>query len=142
MTDTNWPNPEQPGVPMFPERKAWHMLDRNVWEWCPSRQAWNDTVLHPNFVKAKAMAWRKYQGIVLTHTQITELQTADSERLDWLEDGCCDVRFRSEPIADTGDADTYCDIIEHHMAEPKERIIGSGETVRAAINSAWGKEHA
>lgn len=84
MTDTNWPNPNLPGVPMFPERKAWHMLDRNVWEWCPSRQEWNDTVLHPSFVKAKDMAWRKYQGIVLTHTQITELQTEDQKRLDWL----------------------------------------------------------
>lgn len=23
---TNWPNPEQPGVPMFPERDGWHWL--------------------------------------------------------------------------------------------------------------------
>lgn len=78
--DINWPNPERPGVPMFPERKAWHMLDRNIWEWCPSRQAWNDTVLHPSFVKAKAMAWRKYQGIVLTPTQLTELLAGERER--------------------------------------------------------------
>ena len=79
-TPTNWPNPELPGVPMFPERKAWHMLDRNVWEWCPSRQAWNDTLLHPSFVKAKAMAWRKYQGIVLTPTQLAELLAGERER--------------------------------------------------------------
>ncbi|GCD73936.1 hypothetical protein NBRC3299_0228 [Acetobacter pasteurianus NBRC 3299] len=61
---------------------------------------------------------------------------ADTRRLDYLDSGCCDVRFRAEPIADTGDADTYCDIIEHHMAAPKERIVGSGETIRAAIDAA------
>ncbi|KAA8387658.1 hypothetical protein FKW31_03160 [Acetobacter sp. DmW_136] len=60
----------------------------------------------------------------------------DSERLDFLGSGCCDVRFRAEPIADTGDADTYCDIIEHYMADPKERVIGSAETIRAAIDAA------
>lgn len=60
----------------------------------------------------------------------------DSERLDFLGSGCCDVRFRAEPIADTGDADTYCDIIEHYMANPKERVIGSAETIRAAIDAA------
>lgn len=61
---------------------------------------------------------------------------ADTRRLDWMDSGCCDVRFRSEPIADTGDADTYCDVIEHHIAAPKERIVGSGETVRRAIDAA------
>ncbi|WP_338332815.1 hypothetical protein [Acetobacter sp. LMG 32666] len=60
----------------------------------------------------------------------------DSERLDWLESGCCDVRFRSEPIADTGDADVYCDIVQHRMAKPRERVIGSSETIRAAIDAA------
>ncbi|MFE8872746.1 hypothetical protein ACE4RV_06195 [Acetobacter persici] len=25
-SNTNWPNPEQPGVPMFPERDGWHWL--------------------------------------------------------------------------------------------------------------------
>lgn len=60
----------------------------------------------------------------------------DSERLDWLESGCCDVRFRSEPIADTGDADVYCDVVQHHMSDPKERVIGSRETIRAAIDAA------
>lgn len=60
----------------------------------------------------------------------------DSERLDFLDSGCCDVRFREETIADTGDADTYCDIIEHYMADPKERVIGSAETIRAAIDAA------
>lgn len=64
----------------------------------------------------------------------------DSERLDWLESGCCDVRFRSEPIADTGDADTYCDIVEHHMREPKERVVGSSERLREAIDEARGKK--
>lgn len=61
---------------------------------------------------------------------------ADTRRLDYLGSGCCDMRFRAEPIADTGDADTYCDIIEHHMAAPKERIVGSADTVRAAIDAA------
>ncbi|MFT8463174.1 hypothetical protein [Acetobacter persici] len=77
---TNWPNPERPGVPMFPEKRGWHMMDRDVWEWCPTRQAWNDTVLHPIFVKAKDMAWRKYHGSVLTPTQISEMLAGERER--------------------------------------------------------------
>ncbi|MDN7356357.1 hypothetical protein [Acetobacter senegalensis] len=28
-TPTNWPNPEQPGVPMFPERDGWHWLSNS-----------------------------------------------------------------------------------------------------------------
>lgn len=80
MTPTNWPNPERPGEPMFPEKRGWHMMDRDVWEWCPTRQAWNDTVLHPSFVKAKDMAWRKYHGPCLTPTQISDMLAGERER--------------------------------------------------------------
>lgn len=80
-TPTNWPIPDLPGVPMFPEKRGWHMLDRDIWEWCPTRQAWNDTVLHTNFVKAKNMAWRKYHGPVLTPAQIAEMLAGERERI-------------------------------------------------------------
>lgn len=73
MTTQNWPDPKRPGVPMFPERDGWHMLDRDVWQWSAKRKAWNDTVLHPNFVLPKNMAWRKYYGPVFSPTQINEM---------------------------------------------------------------------
>lgn len=79
-TPTNWPDPARPGVPMFPEKRGWHMLDRNMWEWCPTQQAWNDEVLHPSFVKAMNMAWRKYYGPVLSPVQIAEMLAAERER--------------------------------------------------------------
>lgn len=31
-TPTNWPNPERPGVPMFPERDGWHWLSNSPGE--------------------------------------------------------------------------------------------------------------
>lgn len=80
MTDTNWPDPKRPGVPLFPERDGWHMLDRDVWQWSAKRKAWNDTILHPNFVLPKNMAWRKYYGPVITPTQINEMLAAERER--------------------------------------------------------------
>ena len=80
MTTQNWPDPTRPGVPMFPEQDGWHMLDRDVWQWSAKRKAWNDTVLHPNFVLPKNMAWRKYHGPVLTPTQINEMLAAERER--------------------------------------------------------------
>lgn len=80
-TPTNWPDPTRPGVPLFPERDGWHMLDRDVWQWSAKRKAWNDTVLHPNFVLPKNMAWRKYYGPVLTPTQINEMLAGERERI-------------------------------------------------------------
>lgn len=80
MTTTNWPDPTRPGVPLFPERDGWHMLDRDVWQWSAKRKAWNDTVLHPNFVLPKNMAWRKYYGPVFSPTQIKEMLAAQRER--------------------------------------------------------------
>lgn len=77
---TSWPDPNRPGVPMFPERRGWHILDRNTWEWCPTLQAWNDAVLHPSFVKAINMAWREYHGPCLTPTQIAEMLAGERER--------------------------------------------------------------
>ncbi|WP_155738477.1 hypothetical protein [Acetobacter pasteurianus] len=56
------------------------MLDRDVWQWSTKRKAWNDTVLHPNFVLPKNMAWRKYYGPVFSPTQINEMLAAERER--------------------------------------------------------------
>lgn len=87
----------------------------------------------PSLSRCESIA-RKY--ILEAEQRVRAEIGRDSERLDWLESGCCDVRFRSESIADTGDADVYCDIIQHHMAKPHERTIGSAETIRAAIDAA------
>jgi hypothetical protein len=100
-----------------------------------ARELKNPECVHVNMLRGEIAAPSWSQLLHLFPKEYKNIRR-DSERLDWLESGCCDVRFRSEPIADTGDADVYCDIVQHHMAKPRERVIGSSETIRAAIDTA------
>lgn len=116
------------------------------WQFQDSEGNWADTTM-PKWYQSEGYKVRPLyieEAILKAERRAEQRVRAeigrDSDRLDWLEDGCCDVRFRSEPIADTGDADTYCDIVEHHMREPKERVVGSSERLRAAIDEARGKK--
>lgn len=124
MGNTNWPDPKRPGVPMFPERKAWHMLDRDVWEWYPSRQAWNDTVRHPNFVEAKDMAWRKYHGPVLTPMQIAEMLAGERERCAKMCTEVSDTYYAHREEAESDDERIYAD----------ERMCAAQECAEAIRN--------
>lgn len=60
----------------------------------------------------------------------------DSKRIDHVQSECLDVRCMGEPRYPAEDADVYFDVIEHHMAKPHERIIGTGRTVREAIDNS------
>lgn len=52
-----------------------------------------------------------------------------------IEQECWDVRCISIPTG-AGDADVAWEIIEHHMARPKERVVGRGSTPMEALNEA------
>lgn len=84
-TPTNWPNPERPGVPMFPERDGWHMTTHSgatsptVSFWCASEGVWkNGASSYPPDYLAHPM--RRYIGPVLTPTQISEMLAGERER--------------------------------------------------------------
>jgi len=71
----------------------------------------------------------------------------DAERLlDWLKDEACDLRCVSVP---TGGDDSDVDwiVVEHHMAEPREREIARGysydprDAIRAAMAANGGNSH-
>ena len=55
--------------------------------------------------------------------------------LDVLEDNCWDLRCIDIPTG-AGDADVGWNVIEHHMAPPKERIVGTGNNPAAALADA------
>ena len=65
-------------------------------------------------------------------------QDSDAALLDWLRDGCCDLRCISLPTPGGDDSDVRWTVIEHHMAEPREREIGRSFTdnPRDAIRDA------
>lgn len=48
-TPTNWPNPERPGVPLFPERDGWHWIS-----YCGTPR--------PLFWSAKSNTWFSSSG--------------------------------------------------------------------------------
>lgn len=96
MTPTNWPNPERPGEPMFPERDGWHMLNcaspsrntifrfwfsrENVWHPVGQRNLFHTPSLGVCWVAPDMYKNDRYIGPVLTPTQINEMLAAERER--------------------------------------------------------------
>lgn len=88
-TTTNWPNPERPGWPMFPERDGAHAFEYDndsdllvVYHWDSKEFCWLE------FPKGSSKEWDKrpdldglkYHGPVLTPTQIAEMLAGERER--------------------------------------------------------------
>lgn len=81
---TNWPNPERPGYPMFPDRDGWHMTTLSgatsptVSFWRASEEVWKSgsSSYPPDYL---AHHLRKYIGPVLTPAQITELLAGERD---------------------------------------------------------------
>lgn len=88
-TPTNWPNPERPGVPMFPERDMAHVLctdpegDGNlVYYWKAKHQVWveYDHEGPEDALEGYDLIGWVYVGPVLTPAQIAEMLAAERER--------------------------------------------------------------
>ncbi len=60
-----------------------------------------------------------------------QAQADARDALAWLEEFTCDLRCVS-----TSEDDYVWNVIEHHMAEPRERVIGWGQTAIAAVREA------
>nr|WP_279089138.1 hypothetical protein [Comamonas thiooxydans] len=61
----------------------------------------------------------------------SQAQADARDALAWLEELTCDLRCVS-----TSEDDYAWNVIEHHMAEPRERVIGWGQTAIAAVRDA------
>lgn len=65
--------------------------------------------------------------------------SADTERLDlWeiIEDEAWTIQAVDEYDSLAGDGDVRWDVIQYHMAEPRERVVGTGRTPKAAVLNA------
>ncbi|MFS8368456.1 hypothetical protein ACJRO0_13330 [Acetobacter oryzifermentans] len=96
MTTQNWPDPNRPGVPMFPEREGWHVMEGRVagqtalTHWNGREWGGGEQVRALNTLPE----WYRYVGPVLTPTQINEMLAAERE---WCADACramsCDAHY-------------------------------------------------
>ncbi|WP_025828337.1 hypothetical protein [Acetobacter okinawensis] len=82
-TPTNWPNPERPGVPMFPERDGWHAIGLTIKQvkwWDATNKYWWDSEKR-YYLTLDEVAFRvpeyRYDGPVLTPAQIAEMLAAE-----------------------------------------------------------------
>ena len=78
---TNWPNPERPGVPLFPERDGWHIVDNELLFWASAQQMWaTNSFVKPTRTSENVGRSREYYGVVLTPTRITEMLAEERDR--------------------------------------------------------------
>ena len=66
-----------------------------------------------------------------THHAELEAAVRDAVLLDFQERECITVRCEA-----ADDDDVFYDAVSYHMAEPKERVIGTGTTPREALIQA------
>lgn len=95
---TNWPNPERPGVPMFPERNGEHKVNYNrrgvIALWFAEQRLWwvYDTDEYFHQTEAETV-FTYYHGPILTPTQIAELLAGERER-------CAQATEKEKPTMD------------------------------------------
>ena len=84
-TPTNWPNPKRPGVPMFPNISARHILENKrrrslklvLWDYEQEHYCTEVGYMTPGGMVA--MDW-EYYAPVLTPTRIAEMLAGERER--------------------------------------------------------------
>lgn len=127
-TPTNWPNPERPGYPMFPERDGWHALDTgqfiHVWHWYAKQKLWerkpNTDIAH----EPKHFSHFLYKGPVLTPAQIAEMLAGERERAAKKSQEISDKYYNEREKAYHQDAREYAD----------ERMCAAHECAEAIRN--------
>jgi hypothetical protein len=87
MNANNWPDPERPGAPMFPERDGWHVLQTysslGLFYWDSENRYWWDRnrryyrTISEILVDAVET---KYISICLTPTQMAEMLAGERDR--------------------------------------------------------------
>lgn len=85
MPEDNWPDPERPGAPMFPEQDGLHVIRVSaanfiVRHWSSKYRHYSHNAGWRRGVSPEAMADFFYVGPCLTQAQIAELQTTVLEK--------------------------------------------------------------
>jgi len=87
-----------------------------------------DSTAHGRYLPARVTPAGKFTTPLFAAPQA---QADALDALAWLEEFTCDLRCVS-----TSEDDYAWNVIEHHMAEPRERVIGWGQTAIAAVRDA------
>ncbi|GAN68300.1 hypothetical protein [Acetobacter orleanensis] len=87
---TNWPNPERPGVPLFPEQDGKHVIDVDpegqktelVYYWIAKHQVWIEYEYQgpDDALEGYDLIGWVYVGPCFTPTQISEMLAGERER--------------------------------------------------------------
>lgn len=83
------------------------------------------------YVVALVNWFRAHHAELADMAKRLEAAERDSKRLDFMEREHCTVRVEA-----TCDDDVFYEVVDYYMAEPQERVIGSGATPRDALDAA------
>ncbi|MCG4261329.1 hypothetical protein K6W36_12215 [Acetobacter senegalensis] len=78
---TNWPNPERPGMPMFPEMSGRHVVGGKLLFWYSDIQKWVTSSPISATKEPNYFVGCEYHGPVITPAQIAEMLAAERERI-------------------------------------------------------------
>lgn len=126
MTTQNWPDPKRPGVPLFPERDGWHVIDARsggstvLAYWNGKEWGAGDCVRALN----SSPEWWRYNGAVLTPAQINEMLAAERERAAKAAQEVSDTYYEQRQESESDNERIYAD----------ERMFAAQECVEAIRN--------
>ncbi|QOF94266.1 hypothetical protein IFJ82_09910 [Novacetimonas hansenii] len=95
-TTTNWPNPNRPGAPMFPDREGWHVMEgicggqTALTHWNGREWGGGEQVRSLNTSPERY----RYVGAVYTPAQVSALLAAERERCAIVCDGIEDEEWK------------------------------------------------
>lgn len=96
MTTQNWPDPKRPGVPMFPDHSARHVLENKKRRslklvlWDHEQEHYCTEIGWVTPEQMNAMDW-EYYAPCLTPTQINEMLAAERERIKSMVRRACNL---------------------------------------------------
>ena len=139
-TPTNWPNPERPGVPMFPERDGWHAIGLTIKQvkwWDAANKYWWDSERR-YYLTLDEVAFRVpeygYKGPVLTPTQIAEMLAGERERC---ADVCREMSF--DNLYEKSARSCFGRRCRFHP-QPRSRAMRTREEQIEDLTSLFGEE--
>ncbi|ANA12888.1 hypothetical protein [Acetobacter oryzifermentans] len=142
---TNWPDPNRPGVPMFPERDGWHVLENKRRKslklvfWDHQQEHYCTKIGYLTPLEIVSMDWG-YYAPALTPAQINEMLAAERKRIGRAAFGngyliaCCNIHNMHNEPSIAADILSQADItISEVMAMDLSEYDASAlEEIRAA----------
>lgn len=129
MTTQNWPDPERPGYPMFPEQSGMHILKQwkqcsAIW-WDANLECWFFDGVEKQPATTETVARRySYAMVCLLPGQITQLLAAERERAATAID---QLKNEERGLYATGLMTTRAEITIRALASAADEIRNLGD---------------